>query len=388
MSTLSDLNTRLNEVLKKSETRNLTTTQRERALNDALIFDVNNYRPWDFQVENTFTQAVDGIINIPSNFKKEYSLRYGVENNRFNEYNLIDQTKFLNEIDFTATITEYNDVQVLKVFDNTDKGVDIENKTSDTDLGLNDDVTRENLYETFITATSKFKGSILKLKTVGAPTGNITLSLHATTASLPTGSALATKTISISELSTAYEFFYFYMLYTTTVDTEYALVLSGDYALSTTDYVAWEHSTTSVTDGTRGIYDGANYTTATGDMYFITYNDVFEFQYSKRLISMTSSTSSTGLGGEFDEAITMLAAARLLARQAGGRDTTKLALAHELRYGTQGSFNRPTPDSAYGKLNILWDEYAVRTERPFRKMSNIYENRVRRGYYSDPSLNR
>jgi len=35
MSTLSDLKIRLTEVLKKSETRNLTEIQRERAINDS-----------------------------------------------------------------------------------------------------------------------------------------------------------------------------------------------------------------------------------------------------------------------------------------------------------------------------------------------------------------
>ena len=386
MSTLSELKIRLSETLKKSETRNLTDTQRERALNDALIFDVNNYRPWDFQVENTFTQAVDGIINIPSNFKKEYSLRFGTSN--YKEYNIIDQTKFLQEIEYTGTITEHNDVQVLKVYNDSDQGVDQENKTSETDLGLHDDAARERLFQTFTTDVTGFKGAVLKLKTVASPIGTLTLGLYATTASVPTGSALVTKTLSVSEISSAYEFFYFHLPYTTTAATEYALVLSTSEAVDATDYVAWEYAAVSqIADGTRGIYDGATYTTDTGDMYFLTYDDVFEFQYSKKLISMSVATSTTGLGAEFDESICMLAASRLLSRQSAGSDTTQLALAHEFRYGTGGSFNRPTPDSAYGKLDTLWNEYAVRTERPFRKMDNIYENRRRNSYYSDPSLN-
>jgi len=381
MSTLSELKIRLSEVLKRSETRNLTEIQRERAINDALVFDVNNYRPWDFLVENTYTQAVDGVINIPSNFRKEYSLRY----NSDNDYKFIDQTKFLDEISYTATITEKNDKQVISIYDDSDQGVDQENKTSDTDLGLHDDATRERLFQTFTTDTSSFKGAMLKLKTVGSPTGTLTLGLYATSSSLPTGSALATKTLRVSELSSDNEFYYFHLPYSTTESTEYALVLSTSATLDAVNYVAWEYSTSSqISDGTRGIYNGS-YSTGTGDMYFITYDKVFEFQYSKRLSRMEESTDTTGLSEEFDEPITMLAAARLVARQAGGRDNTKLSLAQAFRYGTGGNSVRPTPDSSYGKLNVLWDEYAIRTRRPLRRMINVFENTRRSS--QDPSLN-
>jgi len=379
MSTLSALNTRLTEVLKRSETRNLTTTQRERALNDALVFDVATYRPWTQLVENSYLQAVDGVIRVPYNFRKLYSLHYGVSpDTSWERYELIDQTKFLNQIHNTATITEESGVQVLKIYPTDDQGVDQENQTATSDLGLYTSSGTEKLFQTFTTDTTTFKGVMLKLKYTGTKTGTLTCGLYATSSSLPTGSALITDSITIeNELSTSYQYVFFYLPYTTTADTEYAVVLSSDAtALDATNYVVWAYSATSqISDGTRGVYTGAAYETATGDMYFLTYNEVYNFQYSKKLAEMTASTPTTGLNSEFDEAIAMLAGARLLARQAGGTDQTKLALAHELRYGTAGSPKNPTPDSAYGKLNIIWDESRVRTQTPRRKMSNIWENR-------------
>jgi len=383
MSTLSNLNTRLNEILKRSETRNLTSTQRTRALNDALIFDVANYRPWTRLVENSNNQAVSGVMRIPSNYRKLYSLHYGTSpQSSWERYELIDQTKFLNQMHNTATITEENDVQVIKIYPTDDQGVDQSNQTATADLGLYTLSTNEYLYQTFTTDTTTFKGAVLKLKYVGTKTGTLTCGLYATSSSLPTGSALITDSITIEdELTTTYQYVYFDLPYTTTASTEYAIVLSSDAsALDATNYVVWAYSATSqISDGTRGVYDGTDYTTATGDMYFLTYNEVYNFQYSKRLSEMSASTDSTGLGSEFDEAITMLAGARLLERQAGGTDQTKLSVAHALRYGSDGGMANPTKDSAYGKLDTIWNEYSVRTEKPRQRMVNIYENRLNVG---------
>lgn len=370
MSTLSELKTRLSSVIKRSETRNLTDGQRQEALNDALVFDIANFRPWTRLVENSFIQAVDGVINIPADFRKEYSLFYGSSpSSTWEKYNFIDQTKFLNEVYNTACITEDEDVEVIKIYDDTDQGVDQKNKTSDTDLGLFDDSAREQLLQVFTAGISDFKGAILKLKKVASPTGTLTLNLYATSSGLPTGSALKTKTLAVSDLTTSYAFYYFHLPYTTTENTEYALVLSTSTATAdSTNYVAWEYSTASqISDGTRGTYDGTSYSTGTGDMYFLTYSEVFNFQYSKKLTKMTSATDTTGLGEEFDEAICMLAGARLMARQ------KKYDVANELRYGIGGNKFSPTDDSAYGKLLIIWDEYRVRTRKPMRRMTNIFE---------------
>lgn len=382
MTTLSDLKLRLTKVLSNSETRNLTEDKRGEALNDALVFDVANYRPWTTLVENSFTQAVDGVIRIPSNYRKLYSLHYGTTpGSTWDGYDMIDQTRFLNQINNTATITEDSGVQVLKIHPTEDQGVDQENKTATTDLGLFTASSVTSLYQTFTTETTTFRGTTLKLKIVGSPTGTLTAGLYATSSSLPTGSALITDSITIEdELTTSYQFVYFHLPYTTTEDTEYAIVLSSDAATSdSSNYVSWAYSTSSqISDGTRGVYDGSVYATATGDMYFITYTEEFLFQYSKRLKRMAGSTSTTGMGTEFEEPIVMLGAARLLERQAGGTDQTKLAVAHALRYGSEGTTANPSPDSAYGKLNIIWDEFRVRTQTPRRKMTNVFEGRMRR----------
>jgi hypothetical protein len=219
---------------------------------------------------------------------------------------------------------------------------------------------------------------MLRLKNVLAPTGTLTLSLYATTSSLPTGSALASATLNISELTTSYENHFFHIDYATVADTEYALVLTADYTLSATDYVAWQYSSTSqISDGTRGVYNGAAYATATGDMWFYTYSEIFSFQYSENIEEMVDSTDTTGLDDAFDPAIVKLASAKLLERQAGA-DGTRASLAFQMRYGNGGNMSRPTPDSAYGMLNILWDEGRTKTSRPIRRMTNVFEQGVRR----------
>lgn len=382
MSALSTLKTRLSEVLQTSETVNFTNTKRERALNDALIFDTQNYRQWPDLVENAFNQAVDGVMTMPADFRKATDLHYGASasSSSWNHYQSVDQTDFLEQRTNTYTVTEDSDVQVMKLYPTDDQGVDQENETSDTDQGLFATSADEQLFQTFTTETTDFKGAIIKLKKVASPTetATLTLGLYATASNIPTGSALATDTILVSNLTTTYAFYYFHLPYDTTDDTEYALVLSTDESSAdATNYVAWEYSATSQTDDSRGKYNGTVYATATGDMYFHTYNEVFSQQYLKTLTSMSSVSDTTGLDNSFDEPIVMLAAARLYERLGGvgSSDMDYTAAAHILRYGSGGSPSNPTPDSAYGKLNILWDEERTRTRRPRQRFENIYEQR-------------
>ena len=366
-STFAELKIRLSEVLKRSETRNLTEEQRGRALNDALKFDINNYRPWNFLVENRRIQSVDGIINIPSNFRKEYNLSYDS-----NRYIFIDQTRFLEDIPYTAAVTEYNNKQVIQLHPTEDNGVDQENKTASFDLGISNNPNITKLTQT-IEGISNIKGVNLRLKDVGNPTGTVTLNLYATTGGLPTGNALASATLQ-TELTSSYDWYFFEIIADITAGDTYALVLETTDSTDTANYVAWEYSNVSVTTGTRGIYDGTTYSTETGDMAFIIYKDVYDLQYSKHLYTMENGGDMTGVPEGFDEAICMLAAARLVSRMTGGSDQTGLAYAQELRYGTGGNQANPTPDSAYGKLNTLWSEYRIYTQKPFRRMVNIYEN--------------
>ncbi len=379
-STLAELNIRLTEVLKRSETRNLTPEQRNRVLNDALKFDINNYRPWTFLVENTRIQAVDGYINMPSDFRKEYSLKFGNT-----QYEFIDQTRFLGDVSNSAAVTEYNGKQVIKLYPNTDQGVDQENKIASFDLGLGDSSSVEKITQTF-TAISNPKGANLRLKKIGNPQGTLTLGVYSTSAGLPVGSAMATATISATELTEDYDWYFFELVASLLADTGYALVLSTSDSTDASNYVAWQYTDTSLTDGTRGIYNGVTYSTLTGDMAFVLYKNSFEFQYSRRLYNMEDGDDRTGVSEDFDEAISMLAAARLVSRMTGGGDQTGLAYAQELRYGSGGNQARPTPDSAYGKLNTLWSEYRIYTQRPLRKMSNIYENRTRNYPDTTPTM--
>jgi len=377
-TTLSTLNTRLNEVLKSSETRNLTSDQRTRALSDALVFDVQNYRPWPDLVKNAKTQAVSGIINIPADFRKELDLHYGADASAsaWEKYQMVDQTDFLQLVNNTSTVTDSDGTQVLKVYPTDDQGVDQSNQTADTDLGLFDASARTRLFQTFTTDTTDFKGAMLRLKTTGTPTGTLTVSLYATSSSLPTGSALASDTLAVADITSSYENYYFDLTYTTTDATEYAIVLSTSSSVDASNYVNWQYSATSqISDGTRGVYDGATYTTATGDMYFLTYSECFSFQYLKTLTALSASTDTTGVDSAFDEAIVMLAGARLYERLGGvgTKDQDYTGVASILRYGAGGNSSNPTPDSAYGKLNTLWDEERTRTRRPLQRFQNIYE---------------
>jgi len=380
MSNFSDLNIRLSEQLKRSETRNLTTDQRNRALNDALL-DVGNYKPWPFLVKNATVQAVDGIVNLPGDFRKEYSLHYGTSpTGNWENYSFIDHIQFQDEIENTFTVTESGDLQVMKIYPTDDQGVDQSNETATSDLGLASATAQTRLFQTFTPDSATLKGITIRLKTTGTPTGTLTLGLYATSSSLPTGSALVTDTLKVSDVGSSYEYHYFELPYTVTVATEYALVLSTSSSVDASNYVTWSYSATSqIADGTRGIYDGATYTTATGDMFFITYSEVYTLNYGRRLVEMVDASDTTGLTSDFDEIICLLAAARLISRQAGGQDGVKISLANEFRYGTGGNKVNPTDDSAYGKLNILWHEYRIPTERPQRRMTNIFEYRNTRG---------
>ena len=386
-TTKSELNIILSEILKRSEIRNLTPTQRDRAINDAMLKDVAHYRNWNPLYVNSTTQAVDGIINIPSDFRRLDYLTFGYdeEDTLFKEYNLVDQTKFFRDMnDQTGCITEYNGRKVIRIWDNDNQGLDVSNTTADTDMGLRDTSAHTELFQTF-TAVQSAKGITLRLKKIGSPTGTVTCSLYATLAGVPTGSALTTKTLNITEFEDSdYYNMFFELDYTLTADTVYAVVLSGSYTISLTDYIAWQYSATSVyTGGTNGTYDGATYTASTGDFYFIVWNDRFRWQYEYELTELVDSSDETGLDSDFDEPICMLAAARLLDRQSNGRDKGRTSRAYELRYGNGGSPSNPTPDSAYGLLNTIWNETRVQVKRPLRRMQNIYETRKFNRYFQD-----
>jgi len=386
-TTKAQLGIRLTEVLKRSETRNLTPTQRDRALNDALLTDVNHYRNWNPQYKNSTTQAVDGVINIPYNFRRSDYLTYGSdeEDVLYKEYDLVDQTKFFaDKADQTAVITDLNGRQVIRIHDDEDQGVDVSNKTATADLGLRDAAARERLFQTF-TAVSSIQGVTHRLKKVGSPTGTVTVALYATLAGVPTGSALDSKTINIDEFQDSdYYNMFFDLDYTLTAATVYATVLSGSYTVSATNYIACEYSAASVyTGGTHGTYDGATYAAGTGDLYFIIWKDKFRWQYEAELTEMTEASDETGLSRDFDEPICMLAAARLLERQSNGRDQGRTSRAFQLRYGNGGNVATPTPDSAFGLLNNIWNETRVQTKHPLRRMQNIYEKRKLSRRYPD-----
>jgi len=383
MSNLSSLKIRLSEVLKRSETRNLTEIQRERALNDALLFDVGNFKPWPFLVDNSTTQAVDGVVNLPGDFRKEYALHYGTSpTSNWEKYTFIDHVKFQEDINDTATVTESDGLQMMKIYPTDDQGDDQGNETADTDLGLNSATGQARIFQTFTPDETTLKGVMVKLKTVGTPTGTLTLGLYATAAGLPSGSALDTVTLRVADINSQYENFFFDLNYTLTLATEYAIVLSTSESVDASNYISWQYSGTSqIADGSRGVYDsvGATYATAVGDMWFKTYSEVYTLNFGRKLREMVNASDLTGLTSDFDEAIVMLAAARLMSRQAGGQDGVKISLANELRYGSGGNKVNPTDDSAYGKLNILWHEYRIPSERPQRRMINVFENRNTRG---------
>ena len=368
MSTLGEINIRLSEELGDSEINNKTVGQRNRAINDAL-FQIYQYRNWRELYVNETIQFVDQIAHLPVNLDKPSAIWYGKDSKYYWHWKAVSQTDFLNDPPYTFTITEENGIQVLKISQEGEpnRGFDANNLVFDTEIGINDDVTRQEVGQTFTSTTETLEGALANLSTVGSPTGTLTYSLFATVGGLPTGTAIATGTLNIREISSTKEYFWVKFDNPATVvngDT-YALTITPSYATDPVNYVQWSASTTDQIPGSQILFDGV-WNIGAGDQAFAVVTDYYQIQYVKKFIPLTQSTEDTGLPERFDQAIAKMAAG-IIENTKSQYDEARLKF-----YGL-GNEDDPDQNSAFGLLNLIWQQTRFNSTRPSRRMTTVYD---------------
>lgn len=379
MTNLSNLKTRFSIEIADSELVNKTDVERGQAINDACRV-IYLYREWPELYVNRTTQSVDGIINIPRDMKIPAVLWFGKTSPYgYDNYNFINQTDFRVQNDRTITITDENDIQVLKMYTASNRGHDTGNTSTNSTIGLNDVASREQLAQSLLVSGNNIEGALVKLSISGSPTGTITASLYAESNDVPTGTALASGTLNINELTTTEEWFWikFSTAYTTTENTKYVLELSVDYATDASNYVLWSYHTSSQVTGARSTYDGVTWTAQTGDHGVVLCSDYFNFQYVKKFNDMSSGSDDNGLPEEFDRAICKMAAGLLLENK-GKYDKANIKF-----YGAGGNKNQPTEYSAYGFLNELWTNKRTNSIRQHNRFMTIFQKQRAFGNYSE-----
>lgn len=115
----------------------------------------------------------------------------------------------------------------------------------------------------------------LTLKKVGSPTGYYWVTIEATSAGAPSGTALLTsQKFDVSRLSTAFTYLRIPTPMTTSLSsspTVYWVVIHGDWAIDGTNYIAAEMEGTSATysNGTKSLFNGTSWTAdADDDLHF------------------------------------------------------------------------------------------------------------------------
>lgn len=376
MSTLSTLNTRLSREMSDSETIGKNPDQRNQVINDACE-RVYKFRNWPELYINTTTQAVDGVINIPKNMDpyKTTALWYGKNTDYYwkgNDIRFYNQTDYFSDRANSATITQENGIQIIKISD-PNKGHAVSNTSVTTTIAINDAAAREEVGQTFVMDGTAINGVLAKLSITGSPTGTLTFSIFATAAGIPTGSALATATLNINEIGTSEEWFWvkFTSELSVTDGTTYALTITPSYSADATNYVNWSTNTTSQVDGNQILYNGATWGAGTGDNGFVIASDYYNFQYVQKFVTLENASDDNGLTDEFDQAIAKIAAGLLL-KQKG-----KYQEAQDLLYGSAGSFNVPEPVSGFGILNDLWTNKRIYSARQNKRVKSFYEKSAR-----------
>lgn len=384
MSTLSSIQTRLSIELGDSETVNKTAQQRTQAINEALR-QVYEYRNWPNLYLNKTIQGVDGVFTIPRNMDKPSIIWYGENTDYYWELDFINQTDFFTKYPYSITKTEVNGVQVLELADDQNRGHAEHNYTGTSSIGINDVVANSQVGQTFIADGSILYGVLLKLRTQGSPTGTLTVDIKATVGGLPTGSSLATTTININELTSAYTYQWskFDDSFEPTEGDTYSVTVTPSYSTDPVNYVQWAYSTTSQITGSQVLFDGV-WTLGTGDQVFVLCNNFYKFQYTTKFIDLTSPTEETGMPLEFDQAIAKMAAGIILMTK-GKIDQAALVF-----YGIGGNQVNPSMNSAFGLLNLLWTRMSEEATRTKRRIKTIFERRgqYRRRYdnYYNPSI--
>lgn len=107
----------------------------------------------------------------------------------------------------------------------------------------------------------------LWLKKVGSPTGNINVEIQTDSSGVPSGTAVSNGTssnVDVSTLETTYGWieFTFSTNPSLTAETQYHVVIQGDFTISTSNYVHWGSDDYDViySDGSMSVYDAVTWT--------------------------------------------------------------------------------------------------------------------------------
>lgn len=379
MTSFANLKSRLSREIADSELINKTDSERGEAINDASRVTYF-YRDWPELYTNKTIQSVDGIFNIPHDMKIPTVLWFGKNASYgYDNYQFIDQTDFRTQNDKTITITDENGLQVMKMYTTNNRGHDSGNTSTTLTVGLNDVASREKLSQSLVISGNNIEGALVKLSISGSPTGTLTATLYANSNDAPTGSALATGTLNINEITTTEEWFWikFSSAYTTTENTKYVLELSVDYSTDASNYVLWSYHGTSQITGTRSTYDGNLWSTQTGDHGVVLCSDYFNFQYVKKFNDMSSPSDDNGLTEEYDRAICKMAAGILLENK-GNFEKANIKF-----YGAGGGKNSPNENSAYGILNYLWTIKRINSTRQHKRLMTVFQKQKVYGNFAE-----
>lgn len=374
MTSLSVLKSRLSRELGDSETINKDDNQRTECLNDACR-QIYLYREWPELYVNKTTQAVDGVINIPLDMKIPSILWFGKSSSYgYDTINFVNQTDFRVDNDKTATITEQDGIQTIKLFQDTNRGFDSFNTSTNGTINLNDLAANERLSQSITVEGDTIEGAILKLSKEGSPSGTLTVSLFEESNDTPTGSALATGTLNISELSETEEWFWvkFSSAASVTENTKYVVELKSSYSTDATNYVKWSYHSSSQIDGTRATYGSGVWTTQTGDHGVILCSDYYNFQYVKRFVDMSDPSDDNGLSEDFDQAVVKMAAGIM-------HETKMRSDKANVKFYGSGNENNPTQNSAFGILNLLWTNKRINSTRQNERFMTVFEKQNKYG---------
>lgn len=154
------------------------------------------------------------------------------------------------------------------------------------DHTFGDTATNTNVSQGFKCNTSSTVTKVrLWLKKVGAPTGNITVSIETDSSGVPSGTSVSngdSSNVDVSTLTTSYGWivFTFSTNPSLTAGTQYHLVVKGTFSVSSSNYVDWGVDSYDVIypNGTMSHYDGTTWTSEP------LYNACFEIYITNGLL--------------------------------------------------------------------------------------------------------
>ena len=148
--------------------------------------------------------------------------------------------------------------------------------TDDQDTGLRNVSSNTKRAQTFLCGTAGQVSFVdVKLDKIASPTGNMWVSIYATSGGAPTGAALASSDkIDVSLISTSAQQVRFVFRNPTSLSasTTYALVYEGDFTIDGTNYIGIRaQATGGYSSGSSYDYNGSTWTSGSKDFWFRVY---------------------------------------------------------------------------------------------------------------------